>query len=213
MQGISAFIRFVLHNKFQFVRRMSSSSRSSQRDAFIQSIVPDVQVEDMDTTVLSECCMSLCTAVIKKLQDTDLQELTNSTPTPSAASFSTRSTVGIMFNGLVIDNMVVGGPAYNSGQLEPGDAILQIDHAPVTAEGLQQALIGSDVPGTTVRGIAPQHGAKQSEAAPLRSEQPLGWRMLSGWTVVARFHVPMLLSICVLRYCHREATLTVTIYM
>jgi hypothetical protein len=105
----------------------------------------------MDLPVLSECCVSLCSAVLKKLQETDLQELTNTTtPENSGTRFSTRSTVGIMFNGLTIDNMVVGGPAYNSGQLEQGDVVLQIDHAPITAEGLLPALIGSDIPGTTV---------------------------------------------------------------
>ena len=132
---------------------MSSTPRSSaSRDNIIQSIMHDSKLEDMDLSVLSECCTSLCSAVLKKLQETDLQELTNTPPPSNAAAttFSTRSTVGVMFNCLVIEAMVVGGPAYNSGQLEPGDTILQIDHSPVTAEGLQQALIGSDVPGTTV---------------------------------------------------------------
>ena len=83
--------------------------------------------------------------------------------------------VGIMLNGCVIDNMVIGtsasqfwtcsspckgfatsnrglggtgGPAYNSGQLERGDLILEVDRTPVTSDNVHEMLLGSDVPGT-----------------------------------------------------------------
>jgi hypothetical protein len=55
-----------------------------------------------------------------------------------------------MVNGTVIENMVVGGPAFNSGQLVPGDSIVQIDGKLVTAKDLFEELVGSDIPGTTV---------------------------------------------------------------
>ena len=55
-----------------------------------------------------------------------------------------------MLSGMVIDNMVMGGPAYNSGMLDRGDVIIQIDHQDITVDGLSTALLGSDVPGSSV---------------------------------------------------------------
>ena len=56
--------------------------------------------------------------------------------------------VGIMLNGCVIDNMVIGGPAYNCARLERGDLIFEVDLTPVTGENVHEMLLGSDVPGT-----------------------------------------------------------------
>ena len=53
-----------------------------------------------------------------------------------------------MMNGAVIDNMVIGGPAYNSEQLDKGDVILEVDGRAVNPETLHEALLGADVPGT-----------------------------------------------------------------
>ena len=58
--------------------------------------------------------------------------------------------VGLMLNGMAIDNMVVGGPAYNSGQLQQNDVIVQIDGMPVSNENIHDSLLGSDIPGSTV---------------------------------------------------------------
>ena len=55
-----------------------------------------------------------------------------------------------MLNGMAIDNMVVGGPAYNSGKLEKGDQIIEVDHELVCLEDLQCKIIGADEPGSTV---------------------------------------------------------------
>ena len=68
----------------------------------------------------------------------------------SAAGFKTRTTVGIMFDRCVIDNMVVGGPAYNSRQLDRGDLVVEIDGRPVDKDSLSQMLVGKDVAGTPV---------------------------------------------------------------
>ncbi len=38
--------------------------------------------------------------------------------------------VGIMLTGFKIDKMVLGGPAHNSGQLQHGDVIMQVDPPP-----------------------------------------------------------------------------------
>jgi C-terminal processing protease CtpA/Prc len=57
--------------------------------------------------------------------------------------------VGIILNdNMAIDHMMIGGPAYESGLLEKGDVICEIDHVPVDVEcGL---MLGSDIPGSSV---------------------------------------------------------------
>lgn len=45
---------------------------------------------------------------------------------------------------------MVGGPAYNTKALKKGDVILEVDATPVDVERLHQALIGCDLPGSTV---------------------------------------------------------------
>ncbi len=55
-----------------------------------------------------------------------------------------------MFSGMTVDNMIIGGPAFNSKLLERGDVICQIDRTPVIMDELQQSLLGSDVPSSTV---------------------------------------------------------------
>ena len=65
-----------------------------------------------------------------------------------------------MLIGTVIDNMVIGGPAYNSDRLEKGDTIVQVNGKPVSAEELPDMLIGDDIPGTSVV-ITVQRGEEQ----------------------------------------------------
>ena len=59
--------------------------------------------------------------------------------------------VGIMIIGTTIDGMVLGGPASNSGRLSKGDVILEVDGLTVTSDTVAQALLGSDIPGTSLR--------------------------------------------------------------
>jgi hypothetical protein len=55
-----------------------------------------------------------------------------------------------MLCGVTIDNMITGGPAHNSRQLEAGDVILQVDGAAATLASLRspssflQAQIGPE---------------------------------------------------------------------
>ena len=58
--------------------------------------------------------------------------------------------MGIIMNGTTIDLTVVGGPAYNSKQLEPGDIILNVDGKKATEENIKELLIGKDIPGSEV---------------------------------------------------------------
>jgi C-terminal processing protease CtpA/Prc len=55
-----------------------------------------------------------------------------------------------MLSGTTIDNLVVGGPAYNSKQLARGDVILQVNNIPATKANIYELLVGDDRPGSTV---------------------------------------------------------------
>ena len=54
-----------------------------------------------------------------------------------------------MLKGLLVDNMVIGGPAHNTGLLEKDDTIIAIDGI-VTEESIHAALLGEDIPGSSV---------------------------------------------------------------
>ena len=53
--------------------------------------------------------------------------------------------------GLQIQDMVVGGPAFNSQQLSSGDRLLAVDGLPVNPHTYHESLIGGDAPGTLVK--------------------------------------------------------------
>eukprot|EP00961_Rhodomonas_salina_P052758 707402-Rhodomonas_salina.2 len=59
--------------------------------------------------------------------------------------------VGMMLADRVIDNMVVGGPAFNSQVLAKGDTIVKVDGFEVDADNHLEMIIGSDVPGSVVK--------------------------------------------------------------
>ena len=63
---------------------------------------------------------------------------------------SMSSQIGIMLNGTMIDNCVVGGPAYNTRKLEHGDVIKFVDKTFATRFDIHDLLIGKDIPGTFV---------------------------------------------------------------
>ena len=92
-------------------------------------------------------CFSLCGSLQEALQ-ADVLQVTSRKDGDS--QFSSVTTIGIMLSGTEIDNMVVGGSAYNTKELDKGDIILEVDATPVEVEQLHAALVGSDVPGSTV---------------------------------------------------------------
>ncbi len=55
-----------------------------------------------------------------------------------------------MMNGTMVDNTVVGGPAYNSKQMGHGDVVLEVDGREANNENIFELLIGGDLPGSTV---------------------------------------------------------------
>jgi C-terminal processing protease CtpA/Prc len=58
--------------------------------------------------------------------------------------------VGLMLKGTIIDQLVVGGPAYNSGDLDRGDFVEAVDGTPVDQDSILKTLIGLDTPGSMV---------------------------------------------------------------
>jgi hypothetical protein len=52
---------------------------------------------------------------------------------------------------MMIEDLVVGGPAFNCQQLARGDEVLMVDDEPVNADNCFDRLIGSDVPGSLVK--------------------------------------------------------------
>ena len=56
-----------------------------------------------------------------------------------------------MLNDLTVHNMVVGGPAYMSGQIEIGDTIVKVDGKEMSLDDYEEALVGCDVPGSKVQ--------------------------------------------------------------
>ena len=54
--------------------------------------------------------------------------------------------MGLMMNGLVISNMVVGGPAYSCAELHRGDVIVKVDGVDVAEDTFTNAVIGEDIP-------------------------------------------------------------------
>jgi hypothetical protein len=55
-----------------------------------------------------------------------------------------------MFCGQAIEDMMVGGPAYNSQLLSKGDVIVKVDGTPATQDTIHDLLVGSDAPGSSV---------------------------------------------------------------
>ena len=55
-----------------------------------------------------------------------------------------------MLNDLIIDNMVIGGPAYKCKQLDRGDKIIKVDGYEVDENNFQALLLGDDIPGSFV---------------------------------------------------------------
>ena len=55
-----------------------------------------------------------------------------------------------MLNDLIIDNMVIGGPAYKCKQLDKGDKIIKVDGYEVDENNFQALLLGDDIPGSFV---------------------------------------------------------------
>jgi len=89
----------------------------------------------------------LCTSVVNIIH-TDVLSVKRGTSTSKG---NTLSTVGIMLTGCKIDNLLIGGPACNSAQLDKGDVILTIDGISVLDDNIHDLLVGEDLPGSTVR--------------------------------------------------------------
>jgi hypothetical protein len=96
---------------------------------------------------LIRSCNATCQAFVDVISK-DVLNVQKSQPTLEAGA--SKSTVGLMLEGCKIDNMLIGGPAHNSGELDKGDLIIAVDDVPVTPNTVHQRLLGKDVPGSFV---------------------------------------------------------------
>jgi hypothetical protein len=113
---------FVFSDSFEFLK-----SVSEQRDLEL-SICRDLQI------LISDKIITPC----KQILDNQPSQLQN------------RTTVGLTLKGATIAGIIIGGPAFMSGQLSIGDVIVMVDRRVVTSENLHDLLVGSDEPGSTV---------------------------------------------------------------
>jgi hypothetical protein len=123
-----------------------------------------------DNVGICENFLSICNEVTAKLRkDCFLGSID-----PEPGESTPRCSVGLVLNGMVIDDLVVGGPAFLTGQLEPGDVIVQANNQPITAENIHAALIGDDIPGSTIT-ITVKKGQKikQQQQTLTRAENPM----------------------------------------
>jgi C-terminal processing protease CtpA/Prc len=65
-----------------------------------------------------------------------------------------------MINGTKVDNLLVGGPAYNSKEMTQGDVILKVDSVDVTEENIRDLLVGNDTPGTPMQIVVGKGGSE-----------------------------------------------------
>ncbi len=58
--------------------------------------------------------------------------------------------MGLVLNGVEIETTIVGGPAFTSMCLDPGDVLLAVDGTYATENTVENLLIGCDKPGSLV---------------------------------------------------------------
>lgn len=91
-------------------------------------------------------CASLCRESIQTLEE-DVTAATDGAEGANAGA--NKSTLGMILNGLTVDQMLAGGPAWTAG-LEQGADIVAVDGEAVTLYNLHELLRGSDIPGSKV---------------------------------------------------------------
>jgi hypothetical protein len=57
---------------------------------------------------------------------------------------------GRILAGCEVDNLLIGGPAHDSGKLRKGDIIVAVDNEPVNCDNVRMSIFGSDTPGSSV---------------------------------------------------------------
>ena len=67
-----------------------------------------------------------------------------------STGFNSKTTLGISFKNMMVEDTVIGGPASLSGKIHVGDVLVQVDGTPATLENKHDLLLGDDVPGTKV---------------------------------------------------------------
>ena len=76
-----------------------------------------------------------------------------------------------MLLGTTVDNLVVGGPAYNSRQLHRGDVIVKVNGNAITQANIHDIMVGDDMPGAPVVVTVARGGAKVTAPVQENREQ------------------------------------------
>jgi hypothetical protein len=63
---------------------------------------------------------------------------------------ASKATLGLMLDGCVVDNVLIGGPAHSSGALRKGNIIVAVDKQLVSTDNVLASIVGSDTPGSSV---------------------------------------------------------------
>ena len=88
--------------------------------------------------------------------------------------------LGIMLCGIAVDSTVIGGPAYNSRQLDRGDVILRVDGVAANQAGDMQLLDVELKLYKTIYKSAPASSCASTGSPPTRPAR-------GGWTIVVKF--------------------------
>lgn len=63
-----------------------------------------------------------------------------------------------MLKGVFVENIVVDGPAYRTQELSRGDKVVEVDGVEIDEFTIKDALVGNDMPGTTVKVLVEKGG-------------------------------------------------------
>jgi len=119
----------------------------AQRTNYSLGFVGEKSVRDQEQII--SACENICADLIMSIKtDVLTVETVQITKTNDLAHVST---IGVICSGVVVENTLLGGPAWDSGLIITGDKILAVDGAPATGQNVTTLLVGEDVPGSIVQ--------------------------------------------------------------
>lgn len=120
-----------------------SRTKSGLEQVRKNGLIPEVFAADIITE-----CLRLCEVLGLAMQSEISAPAFFSKK--DAQDLPSHTSIGVTLNGCMINNCLVGGPAFNSRKLDAGDVITTIDGMHVNASTIFAALVGDDVPGSKV---------------------------------------------------------------
>ena len=109
-----------------------------------------------------------------------------------STGFNSKTTVGISFKNLMVEDTVIGGPASLSGKIHVGDVLVEVDGTPATLENKHDLLLGDDVPGTKV--VLVLQGASELQTLSLKQYKEVTLTRMSTGQIADRRRMAELFS-------------------